>query len=176
MVSVIVLFSGSTVTRTRLATVFGATAVGLFLLFLATHPVLQTHRLGSLDRSDADRQNAVSSVSSVQNSNDDGRVKVYPLHVVDTIVTYGQFYAGLSGWEGLAGYFRTLLNKEVITVPVYAYLIDHPEHGLTLVDTGVNWEQAHNHDRYYAGILARLLTDRDEYILPNEQELKVQVR
>jgi glyoxylase-like metal-dependent hydrolase (beta-lactamase superfamily II) len=44
-----------------------------------------------------------------------------------------------------------------------------------LVDTGVGWDQAHDHDGYYGGILARLLTDRDEYILPVEQELEVQV-
>jgi hypothetical protein len=38
-------FSGGMVTRTRVATVFGATAVALLLLFLVTLPVLETHRL-----------------------------------------------------------------------------------------------------------------------------------
>ncbi|MGH3087142.1 MAG: MBL fold metallo-hydrolase, partial [Rubrobacteraceae bacterium] len=168
-------FSGGTVTRTRIATFFGAAAVALFLLFLLTLPVLETHRLARLERADADRQHAISSVSPARNPNDDGRVKVYPLHVGDTVVTYGQFYGGLSGWEGLAGYARTLVSKEEITVPVYAYLIDHPEHGLMLVDTGVGWDQAHDHDGYYKGVLARFLSARDEYILPVEQELEVQI-
>ena len=168
-------YLGVTVTRTRVAAIFGAAAVALFLLFLLTLPLLETHRLAELERADDDREKAVSSVTSAQAPNNDGRVNVYPLRVGDTMVTYGQFYGGLSGWEGLAGYVRTLVNKDLITVPVYAYLIDHPEHGLMMVDTGISWEQAHDHDGYYAGVLARLLTDRDEYILPIEQELEVQV-
>lgn len=91
-------------------------------------------------------------------------------------MTYGQFYGGLDGWEGLAGYIRTLVDKDAIEVPLYAYLIDHPDHGLMLVDTGASWEQAHDHDGYYAGLLERLLTERDEYVLPVEQELGVQLR
>lgn len=63
------------------------------------------------------------------------RVKVYPLHIGDTVLTYGQFYGGLNGWEGLVGYIYTLINKDTITVPLYAYLIDHPKHGLMMIDT-----------------------------------------
>jgi glyoxylase-like metal-dependent hydrolase (beta-lactamase superfamily II) len=53
-------------------------------------------------------------------------------------------------------------------------LIDHPQAGLILVDTGINWEQAHEHDRYYKGILHYVL-DADEYLLTREQELPAQV-
>lgn len=107
----------------------------------------------------------------------DGQIKVYTLHVGSTVVTYGQFYGGLDGWEGLPGYFQTLINKNVFAVPVYAFLIDHPVHGLILIDAGVNWEQAHDHDGYYNHnyMVSRLLTERNEYQLAPEQELEVQV-
>ena len=107
-------------------TSLAAAAVALLLLFLFTLPVLETHRLAKVERADADRQQAVSSMASAHAPNDDGRIRVYPLHVGDTVVTYGQFYGGLSGWEGLAGYLRTLVDKDVITVPVYAYLMTIP--------------------------------------------------
>jgi glyoxylase-like metal-dependent hydrolase (beta-lactamase superfamily II) len=168
-------FLGATATRTAIVKTFGAAAVALFLLYLLTLPVLGTYQLARLDRAADDRRNAISSATRARGPDDDGRIEVYPLHVGDTKVTYGQFYGGLSGWEGLAGYIRTLVDKDLITVPIYVYLIDHPEHGLMLVDTGISWDQAHNHDAYYAGILARLLTDRDEYVLPVEQELEVQL-
>jgi hypothetical protein len=45
---------------------------------------------------------------------------------------------------------------------------------LILVDTGINWEQAHEHDRYYKGILHYVL-NTDEYLLTREQELPAQV-
>jgi glyoxylase-like metal-dependent hydrolase (beta-lactamase superfamily II) len=168
-------YSGVTVTRTRVAAIFGAAAVALFLLFLLTLPVLGTYQLARLDRAADDRRHAISSATRARGPDGDGRIEVYPLHVGDTKVTYGQFYGGLSGWEGLAGYVRTLVDKDLITVPIYAYLIDHPEQGPMLVDTGISWDQAHDHDGYYAGILARLLTDRGEYVLPVEQELEVQL-
>ena len=167
--------SGGVVTRARAVTVLGTVAITLLLVFLLMLPVLETRRLARLDRADADRREAASSVTSAQAPSNDGQVKFYPLHVGDTRVTYGQFYGGLSGWEGLAWYVRTLVGKGVITVPIYAYLIDHPEHGLMLVDTGVSWGQAHDHDGYYSGILERLLTDREEYVLPTQQELELQV-
>jgi glyoxylase-like metal-dependent hydrolase (beta-lactamase superfamily II) len=104
----------------------------------------------------------------------DGAVRVFPLHTGDTVVTFGQFYGGLDGWEGLHGYLRTLLDKTQIVVPIYTYLIDHPRHGLLMVDAGINWEQAHDHDGYYSGA-SRLLTERDEYRLAIEQDLPVRV-
>jgi hypothetical protein len=49
-------------------------------------------------------------------------------------------------------------------------------HGLAMVDAGISWEQAHDHDRYYgSNLLARLLNDRDEYLLAPAQELEVQL-
>ncbi|GII94362.1 N-acyl homoserine lactonase family protein [Sinosporangium siamense] len=107
----------------------------------------------------------------------DGAVRVFPIHTGDTIVTYGQFYGGLDGWEGGSGYLRTLLDKAEIAVPVYAYLIDHPRHGTMMVDSGVNWEQAHDHDGYYNhnAMVSRLLSQRDEYRMAPGQDLRVQV-
>lgn len=55
-------------------------------------------------------------------------------------------------------------KRHFIVVPIHAYLIDHPDEGLILVDAGINWRQAHEHGRYYKGI-ARYLFDDDEYQL-----------
>jgi glyoxylase-like metal-dependent hydrolase (beta-lactamase superfamily II) len=102
-------------------------------------------------------------------------MKIYSLHVGDTKVPYGQFYGGLAGWTGMHGLWRFATDKShYIIVPIHAYLIDHPTAGLILVDTGINWEQAHRHDRYYKGILHYVL-DEDEYLLTRGQELPVQV-
>jgi N-acyl homoserine lactone hydrolase len=102
-------------------------------------------------------------------------MKIYSLHVGDTKVPYGQFYGGLAGWTGMRGMWRFATDKShYIIVPIHAYLIDHPKAGLILVDTGINWEQAHEHDRYYKGILHFVL-DNDEYLLTREQELPAQV-
>ncbi|MFI6742388.1 N-acyl homoserine lactonase family protein [Nonomuraea sp. NPDC050451] len=124
-------------------------------------------------RREQERQAATRAPSSRRRIVDDA-VRVFPIHTGDTIVTYGQFYGGLDGWEGLNGYVRTLVDKAQIAVPVYAYLIDHPRHGLMLVDTGVNWEQAHDHDGYY-DMTSRLLTQRDEYRMTPGQDLRVQL-
>jgi len=102
-------------------------------------------------------------------------MKIYSLHVGDTKVPYGQFYGGLTGWTGMRGMWRFATDKShYIIVPIHAYLIDHPQSGLVLVDTGINWEQAHEHDRYYRGVLHYVL-DADEYLLTREQELPAQV-
>jgi N-acyl homoserine lactone hydrolase len=102
-------------------------------------------------------------------------MKIYSLHVGDTKVPYGQFYGGRTGWTGMRGMWRFATDKShYIIVPIHAYLIDHPTSGLILVDTGINWEQAHEHDRYYRGILHYVL-DADEYLLTREQELPAQV-
>ncbi|GAA4937059.1 hypothetical protein GCM10023334_046520 [Nonomuraea thailandensis] len=66
------------------------------------------------------------------------------------------------------------MDKAQIAVPVHAYLIDHPRHGVMKVDTGVNWEQAHDHDGYY-DLTSRLLTERDEYRLDPGQDLRVRL-
>ena len=102
-------------------------------------------------------------------------MKIYSLHIGDTKVPYGQFYGGLRGWTGMLGLWRFATDKShYIIVPIHAYLIDHPRSGLILVDTGISWEQAHEHDRYYKGTL-RYVLDEDEYLLTREQELPVQV-
>jgi len=102
-------------------------------------------------------------------------MKVHPLHVGDTKVPYGQFYGGLEGWSGLAGFGRFATDKSrYILVPIHAYLIEHPYAGALLVDTGISWAQAHRHDQYYAGSLHYVL-DTDEYWLAPEQELTAQL-
>ena len=102
-------------------------------------------------------------------------MKIFSLHVGDTKVPYGQFYGGLGGWSGMRGLLRFATDKShYIIVPIHAYLIDHPKSGLILVDTGINWKQAHRHDRYYKGTLHYVL-DNDEYLLTREQELPAQV-
>jgi len=102
-------------------------------------------------------------------------MKIFSLYVGDTKVPYGQFYGGLAGWKGARGFWRFATDKShYITVPIHAYLIVHPQSGLILVDTGINWEQAHAHARYYKGITHYVL-DEDEYLLTREQELPAQV-
>jgi glyoxylase-like metal-dependent hydrolase (beta-lactamase superfamily II) len=134
----------------------------------------QRHELTA--RGEQERQAAVRA-PGVRRRIADGAVRVFPIHTGDTIVTYGQFYGGLDGWEGLNGYVRALVDKAQIAVPVHAYLIDHPRHGLMLVDTGVNWEQAHDHDGYYNHnrMVSRLLTERDEYRMSPGQDLRVRL-
>ncbi|WP_344873636.1 N-acyl homoserine lactonase family protein [Nonomuraea antimicrobica] len=135
--------------------------------------LVDRQRRASMARGERERQAAVRAPGARRRITD-GAVRVFPIHTGDTIVTYGQFYGGLDGWEGLNGYVRTLVDKAQIAVPVHAYLIDHPRHGLMLVDTGVNWEQAHDHDGYY-GLTSRLLTERDEYRMTAGQDLRVRL-
>jgi len=102
-------------------------------------------------------------------------MKIFSLLVGDTKVPYGQFYGGLTGWTGMRGLWKFATDKShYILVPIHAYLIDHPRSGLILVDTGISWEQAHEHSRYYKGVMHYIL-DEDEYRLTREQELPAQV-
>jgi len=90
-------------------------------------------------------------------------MKVYPLLLGRTKVPYGQFYGGLSGWEGFGALARFVTDKShFIWVPIHAYLVEHPTEGLTVVDTGICADQAHRHSQYYRGIM-RLVLDEDEY-------------
>ena len=57
-----------------------------------------------------------------------------------------------------------------MVVPIYAYLIEHSQEGLILVDTGINWRQTHEHGAYYTEI-AHYLFDADEYELDRSEEL-----
>ena len=98
-------------------------------------------------------------------------IKVYPLRLGTTKVPFGQFYGGLAGWRGLPALYRYATDKRhFISVPIHAYLIEHPQDGLILVDAGINWRQAHEHGRYYKGI-AHYLFDDDEYELDRSEEL-----
>ena len=96
-------------------------------------------------------------------------MKLYPLLLGRTKVPYGQFYGGLSGWQGLGAMLRFVTDKShFIWVPIHAYLLEHPKQGLVLMDAGICSEQAHRHSQYYRGIL-RLILDEDEYAQdPNE--------
>lgn len=55
------------------------------------------------------------------------------------------------------------------------FLVDHPRHGPIMIDTGLNWQQAHAHREYYAGPLLRATFDEDEYLLEPEQRLEAQL-
>jgi glyoxylase-like metal-dependent hydrolase (beta-lactamase superfamily II) len=98
-------------------------------------------------------------------------VKVYSLRLGSVKVPFGQFYGGLHGWRGLQALYRYATDKRhFITVPIQAYLIDHPAEGLILVDAGINRRQAHEHGSYYRGIAHYLFND-DEYELERSEEL-----
>ncbi|MFI9561480.1 N-acyl homoserine lactonase family protein [Nonomuraea endophytica] len=169
-----VLHGHRAASQTRRAFLTGGAGLVLGVLSGLSVSWVERHRRDALTRSDQPRQAAMRAEGK-RSRIADGTVRVFPIHTGDTIVTYGQFYGGLDGWEGLNGYLRTLVDKTQIAVPVYAYLIDHPRHGPMLVDTGVNWEQAHDHDGYYDHnhMVSRLLTQRDEYQMAPEQDLRV---
>jgi glyoxylase-like metal-dependent hydrolase (beta-lactamase superfamily II) len=90
-------------------------------------------------------------------------VRLYPLQLGRTKVPFGQFYGGLSGWQGLGALLRFVTDKRhFIWVPIHAYLLEHPNEGLVLIDAGICADQAHRHRQYYRGIL-RYVLDDDEY-------------
>ncbi|MEU4702489.1 N-acyl homoserine lactonase family protein [Nonomuraea dietziae] len=168
--------AGAAAGRTRRALLLGGAGLALGALSGLSVSRVDRHRRDVLAQGAKELKEAVRAPGA-RRRGAVGSVRVFPLHTGDTVVTYGQFYGGLDGWEGLTGYTRTLLDKAQIAVPVYAYLIDHPLHGLMMVDTGVSWEQANDHDGYYGhgGMASRLLTERHEYRLTAGQDLRVQV-
>jgi N-acyl homoserine lactone hydrolase len=102
-------------------------------------------------------------------------VKLHVLHVGDTKVPFGQFYGG-EEWLGVRGMLRFLRDKShFMRVPVFVFLVEHPEHGALLVDTGLTWRQAHDHRAYYDGPLLRAAFDEDEYSLTEDQQLAHQL-
>lgn len=155
---------------------FGVPAVIFLVLMFISMPMVENYRTKLFEQAEEKRLHSIQS-ATIKTPAVDGKVKVYPLHVGDTILTYGQFYGGFDGWVGLVGYFRSLVDKNTITIPLYTYLIDHPDHGLMMVDAAINWEQANEHDGFYNHnyMVSRLLTVEDEYRLTTEQELQVQV-
>ena len=103
-------------------------------------------------------------------------MKLYPLLLGRTKVPYGQFYGGLSGWEGLGALLRFMTDKShFIWVPIHAYLLEHPKEGLVLLDAGICFDQAHRHSQYYRGIL-RLILDEDEYAQDPNETLAAQLK
>jgi glyoxylase-like metal-dependent hydrolase (beta-lactamase superfamily II) len=156
--------------------IFGIPSVFCLILMFFSSSVIENYRVNQFKQAEEKRLQVIRNTKNISFEKNN-MVKVYPLHIGDTILTYGQFYGGLNGWEGLVGYFYTLINKNTITVPLYSYLIDHPKHGLMMIDSCINWEQAHDHDGYYNHnyMISRLLSDRNEYKLTSEQELEVQV-
>ncbi|MBX3083054.1 MAG: N-acyl homoserine lactonase family protein [Anaerolineae bacterium] len=102
-------------------------------------------------------------------------IKVFPLTVGSTRVPFGQFYGGLDGWTGFGALRRFATDKaHPLLVPISAYLIEHPSAGPILVDTGINSDQAHAHHAYYHGFMG-VVTDEDEYVLTDAQELPAQL-
>lgn len=100
-------------------------------------------------------------------------MKAYVLHLGDTRVPFSQFYGGGSSARDVFDVLRER-NRQIL-VPVYAFLVDHPQHGPIMIDTGLNWRQAHAHREYYSGPLLRLAFDEDEYRLTEEQQLEEQL-
>lgn len=100
-------------------------------------------------------------------------MKAYALHLGDTRVPFGQFYGGGSSARDIVDVLRDRSHQ--IVVPVYAYLVEHRKHGPIMIDTGLNWQQAHAHREYYSGPLLRLAFDEDEYLLTPEQRLEEQL-
>ena len=149
--------------------------LAMVILTIVSVPLVERYRTNHAEEGAALRQEAIADQSNQDNKSE--KVRVYPIQTGTTTVSYGQFYGGLDGWEGIDGYLKTLVSKDTITVPITAYLIDHPKHGLMMVDAGINWEQAHDHDGYYNHnyMLSRLLTTRDEYQLAAPQDIEVQV-
>jgi N-acyl homoserine lactone hydrolase len=103
-------------------------------------------------------------------------MKLYPLLLGRVKVPYGQFYGGLSGWQGLGALLRYVFDKShFIEVPIHAYLLDHPREGLVLIDAGICPEQAHHHRQYYRGLLGMTLND-DEYRQAANETLQEQLK
>jgi hypothetical protein len=48
-------------------------------------------------------------------------------------------------------------KRHFIWVPIHAYLLEHPREGLVLIDAGICPEQAHQHSRYYTGLMRLFL-------------------
>lgn len=98
-------------------------------------------------------------------------MRVYPLHVGDTLVPYEQFYGGAE-LSGFAGGMRLMNSQQYFWVPLYAWLIVHPVAGPIMFDVAVNNDMVYNYEEYFSGFggtFSRLLNE--EYRLSPEQEL-----
>ncbi|GAA3220258.1 N-acyl homoserine lactonase family protein [Nonomuraea helvata] len=98
-------------------------------------------------------------------------MKVFPLRTGRTKVPFGQFYGGLDGYSMT----DFVTDKEhYIWVPIHSYLIEHPQAGPILVDTGISPEQTAHVD-YYRGSIMEHVTDVDEYDLPADETMTAQL-
>src|SRR5262249_2338062 len=103
-------------------------------------------------------------------------MRLYPLLLGWTKVPCGEFYGGLSGWEGLGALFRFVTDKShFIWVPIHGYVLEHPREGLVLMDAGICPDQAHRHGEYYRGLM-RLILDDDEYAQKSTESLPEQLK
>lgn len=103
------------------------------------------------------------------------QMRVYPLHVGDTLVPYEQFYGGTT-LSGLGGTLQLLNSDRFLWVPIYMFLVDHPVVGPFVIDTAVNAEMVYNYEEYFsgnAGAVSRLLGE--EYRLQSDQEVTAQL-
>lgn len=101
-------------------------------------------------------------------------MKIFPLRLGRTKVPFGQFYGGAEGWSGLQAIVEFAGDKEhFIWVPIYGYLIDHPE-GKVVVDTGISPAQVEHVD-YYRDSIFEYLFDVDEYDIPDGETMEAQL-
>ncbi|MFW6184900.1 MAG: N-acyl homoserine lactonase family protein, partial [Chloroflexota bacterium] len=104
-------------------------------------------------------------------------MRVYPLQTGSTLVSFGQFFKGNEGWVGRRAVWNMGADEAtVFWAPVHAYLIDHPEQGPILVDTGIS--RAQTEKGYYSarkGGLTGLIWKTDDNYLPPQQELTFQL-
>lgn len=99
-------------------------------------------------------------------------MRVHPLRIGRTKVPYGQFYGGLSNWS-IADYADD--KSHYIWVPIHAFLIEGPQQGPILVDTGIDPNQANAHHDYYRGTVGEFVFDDDEYELPANETMEEQL-
>jgi glyoxylase-like metal-dependent hydrolase (beta-lactamase superfamily II) len=103
-------------------------------------------------------------------------VRIHLLQVGETKVPFGQIYGGTAGWTGIGAVLRFMREKDqMLLVPIFVVLVEHPTHGALLVDTGISWRQAHDHRAFYDGPLLRAAFDEDEYVLARDGQLVTQL-
>ena len=68
-------------------------------------------------------------------------LRIYPLQTGVTEVSYGQFFRGNEGWTGFSGIWNAGWDRQRFWAPVLAFLIEHPDEGLILVDAGLRLSQ-----------------------------------
>jgi hypothetical protein len=95
---------------------------------------------------------------------DEGKaiMKLFALRVGRTKVPFGQFYGGLQNWS-ISDFAQD--KDHFIWVPIYSYLIEHPQAGPILADLGISPAQA-EHAGYYQGSIMEYVRTRTSTICP----------